>query len=102
MRKTPEALVFSKHTHSVQGDAVSLLDYYIQQRSIRAMNTGGGSYSAVTVDNEGIHKSYIPNVGGGIDSISEATYALTSSLLDALGFCQGIILLHPKVAPQTS
>ncbi|GAQ81901.1 glycosyl hydrolase [Klebsormidium nitens] len=77
-------------TQANGGDAVSLLDYYISQRSTRAMNTGGGSYTAVTVDNEGIHKTYIPNVGGGIDSITK-NFIATRSADNAAGHNTPII-----------
>jgi hypothetical protein len=47
------------------------LDQLIAVRSTNAMVSGAGRFVTVTVDNEGLHNSYIPRNGNGTDSISE-------------------------------
>jgi GH35 family endo-1,4-beta-xylanase len=45
------------------------LDQLIAVRSTNAMVSGAGRFVTVTVDNEGLHNSYIPRNGNGTDSI---------------------------------
>jgi hypothetical protein len=53
------------------------LDQLIAVRSTNAMVSGAGRFVTVTVDNEGLHNSYIPRNCNGTDSISERSPSIS-------------------------